>query len=96
METETYKNAKLILERFDPEAKKKAVSAFVCFFASCVCLVLCLIISLLCLTSVGFIGCYVVGAGVDSSASSDDSQTRTRYDTHQYKTERSSITFKGC
>lgn len=27
METETYKNAKLILERFDPEAKKKAVSA---------------------------------------------------------------------
>lgn len=26
METETYKNAKLILERFDPEAKKKAVS----------------------------------------------------------------------
>ncbi|KAG7232377.1 hypothetical protein INR49_003332 [Caranx melampygus] len=24
METETYKNAKLILERFDPEAKKKA------------------------------------------------------------------------
>uniref|UniRef100_A0A3Q3W403 Endoplasmic reticulum junction formation protein lunapark n=1 Tax=Mola mola TaxID=94237 RepID=A0A3Q3W403_MOLML len=31
METETYKNAKLILERFDPEAKKKAVSAI--FFA---------------------------------------------------------------
>lgn len=28
METETYKNAKLILERFDPEAKKKAVRAF--------------------------------------------------------------------
>lgn len=27
METETYKNAKLILERFDPEAKKKAVSS---------------------------------------------------------------------
>lgn len=26
METETYKNAKLILERFDPDAKKKAVS----------------------------------------------------------------------
>lgn len=26
MEKETYKNAKLILERFDPEAKKKAVS----------------------------------------------------------------------
>lgn len=26
METETYKNAKLILERFDPEAKRKAVS----------------------------------------------------------------------
>lgn len=30
METETYKNAKLILERFDPEAKKKAVSVCVC------------------------------------------------------------------
>lgn len=29
METETYKNAKVILERFDPEAKKKAVSATV-------------------------------------------------------------------
>lgn len=26
METETYKNAKIILERFDPEAKRKAVS----------------------------------------------------------------------
>lgn len=26
MEKETYKNAKLILERFDPDAKKKAVS----------------------------------------------------------------------
>ena len=26
METETYKNAKLILERFDPDSKKKAVS----------------------------------------------------------------------
>ena len=26
METETYKNAKIILERFDPESKKKAVS----------------------------------------------------------------------
>jgi len=26
METETYKNAKLILERFDPDAKRKAVS----------------------------------------------------------------------
>ena len=31
METETYKNAKLILERFDPDAKKKAVSAVVYF-----------------------------------------------------------------
>ena len=32
METETYKNAKVILERFDPEAKRKAVSAvfFLC------------------------------------------------------------------
>lgn len=26
METETYKNAKFILERFDPEANKKVVS----------------------------------------------------------------------
>lgn len=30
METETYKNAKIILERFDPESKKKAVSVTVC------------------------------------------------------------------
>ncbi len=30
METETYKNAKLILERFDPESKKKAVSIVIC------------------------------------------------------------------
>jgi len=30
METETYKNAKLILERFDPESKKKAVSPVMC------------------------------------------------------------------
>lgn len=30
METETYKNAKLILERFDPESKKKAVSTVIC------------------------------------------------------------------
>lgn len=37
METETYKNAKLILERFDPEAKKKAVSDDICF-----CFTLCL------------------------------------------------------
>lgn len=29
METETYKNAKIILERFDPDAKKKAVSAII-------------------------------------------------------------------
>lgn len=28
METETYKNAKLILERFDPGSKKKMVSCF--------------------------------------------------------------------
>lgn len=28
METETYKNAKLILERFDPDSKKKMVSCF--------------------------------------------------------------------
>lgn len=32
METETYKNAKVILERFDPEAKKKAVRTVVIFF----------------------------------------------------------------
>lgn len=31
METETYKNAKVILERFDPEAKKKAVRTVVIF-----------------------------------------------------------------
>lgn len=37
METETYKNAKLILERFDPEAKKKAVSDDICL-----CFTLCL------------------------------------------------------
>uniref|UniRef100_A0A667WPX6 Endoplasmic reticulum junction formation protein lunapark n=1 Tax=Myripristis murdjan TaxID=586833 RepID=A0A667WPX6_9TELE len=30
METETYKTAKLILERFDPEAKRKAVSMALC------------------------------------------------------------------
>lgn len=30
METETYKNAKVILERFDPESKKKAVSTVIC------------------------------------------------------------------
>ncbi len=30
METETYKNAKLILERFDPESKKKAVRTVIC------------------------------------------------------------------
>lgn len=29
METETYKNAKLILERFDPDSKRKNVSFFV-------------------------------------------------------------------
>lgn len=28
METETYKNAKLILERFDPDSTKKMVSCF--------------------------------------------------------------------
>lgn len=28
METETYKNAKMILERFDPDSKKKMVSFF--------------------------------------------------------------------
>lgn len=37
METETYKNAKLILERFDPEAKKKAVSVCVCLCVSLIC-----------------------------------------------------------
>lgn len=29
METETYKNAKMILERFDPDSKKKMVSYLV-------------------------------------------------------------------
>lgn len=29
METETYKNAKMILERFDPDSKKKIVSDLV-------------------------------------------------------------------
>lgn len=29
METETYKNAKMILERFDPDSKKTIVSYFV-------------------------------------------------------------------
>lgn len=84
METETYKNAKLILERFDPEAKKKAVSLIYLFFFVFTCVVL----SLFCLTFVGFVCCYVVGAGVDSGASSDDSQARTRYNTHQHTTER--------
>lgn len=32
METETYKNAKMILERFDPESKKKNVSCQDFFF----------------------------------------------------------------
>lgn len=31
METETYKNAKAILERFDPDAKKKPVSSLFWF-----------------------------------------------------------------
>lgn len=35
METETYKNAKLILERFDPESKKKMVSFFL-FYIYCI------------------------------------------------------------
>lgn len=47
METETYKNAKLILERFDPEAKRKAVSAPVClcffFFLFYLLLLFCLL-----------------------------------------------------
>lgn len=30
MENETYKNAKLILERFDPDSKKTAVSIQIC------------------------------------------------------------------
>ncbi len=62
METETYKNAKVILERFDPEAKKKAVSAVYFFCFICACLVLSFIVSLFCLTFVGFVCCYVVGA----------------------------------
>lgn len=53
METETYKNAKLILERFDPEAKKKAVSVCLCvsvFVCACVCACLSVIVSLFSLT----------------------------------------------
>lgn len=30
METETYKNAKLILERFDPDSKKKLTVSNIC------------------------------------------------------------------
>jgi len=37
METETYKNAKLILERFDPESKRKAVSVVVLTFILSIC-----------------------------------------------------------
>lgn len=53
METETYKNAKLILERFDPEAKKKSVSALVysCFFYQCASLVFPFDVLRFCLTS---------------------------------------------
>lgn len=83
METETYKNAKIILERFDPEAKRKAVSLCISRLYQCVLLVhfefytFCFVNSLLifpsCLPS-------CEGAGVHSSPSSDDSQARTRYD----------------
>lgn len=34
METETYKNAKMILERFDPDSKKNIVSSFLFFFSA--------------------------------------------------------------
>lgn len=34
METETYKNAKMILERFDPDSKKNIVSSFFFLFFS--------------------------------------------------------------
>lgn len=36
METETYKNAKMILERFDPDSKKNIVSSFFVFFLCCI------------------------------------------------------------
>lgn len=59
MEKETYKNAKLILERFDPEAKKKAVSSFFCLVHKI--LYRFYLLSLF-LMFVVFVGCYVVGA----------------------------------
>lgn len=39
METETYKNAKIILERFDPEAKRKAVSLYIFIKTISVCFI---------------------------------------------------------
>lgn len=54
METETYKNAKVILERFDPEAKKKAVSATVsCLldFFLCICILVLFNVCWVCLPS---------------------------------------------
>lgn len=86
METETYKNAKVILERFDPEAKKKAVSAIVIFFFRFhTFLQFYLLLSFLfCLTVIGRVFRHGEGDGVDSSASSDDSSARTRYSTNSY------------
>lgn len=57
METETYKNAKVILERFDPEAKKKAVSATVSclldffFLYKCICILVLFNVCWVCLPS---------------------------------------------
>lgn len=73
METETYKNAKLILERFDPDSKKKMVSVpFLHNF------------SFGSVSSikkhVHMLFCYVnEGTGINSNQSSDVSQIRTRY-----------------
>lgn len=85
METETYKNAKLILERFDPDAKRKAVSVCVyicvvyiktvCFFSWYI--LYALVLRILC-SLCPLIFCHDAGARVHSSPTSDDPQARTR------------------
>lgn len=39
METETYKNAKMILERFDPDSKRKNVSYVFTLYQKSLCLI---------------------------------------------------------
>lgn len=39
METETYKNAKMILERFDPDSKRKNVSYVFTLYHKSLCLI---------------------------------------------------------